>query len=42
MRKWMDYAQEKWDGVSKKHKIAAAVVILILIIAIIGGYYANG
>ena len=37
MRKWIDYAQEKWDGVSKKHKIAAAVVILILIIAIIGG-----
>jgi uncharacterized membrane protein YvbJ len=37
MRKLIDYAQEKWDGISKKHKIAAAVVILILIIAIIGG-----
>jgi flagellar biosynthesis/type III secretory pathway M-ring protein FliF/YscJ len=37
MRKLIDYAQEKWDGLSKKHKIAAAVVILILIIAIIGG-----
>ena len=27
----------EWDGLSKKHKIAAAVVILIIIIAIIGG-----
>ena len=37
MRKWIDYAQEKWDGLSKKHKIAAAVVILIIILEIIGG-----
>lgn len=37
MRKLIDYAQEKWDGLSKKHKIAAGVVILIIIIAIIGG-----
>ena len=37
MRKLIDYTQEKWDGLSKKHKIAAAVVILIIIIAIIGG-----